>query len=324
MISIPSMAARCVAALALAMSAVAAQAQNPNDSKPLRIIVITPPGGQADTVARMMAEGLTKSLKRPVLVENKPGAGGNIATEYVAQQPADGTVLLLTSNNHTINPTLFRKVNYDWQKGFEPVSQLTRGPTVIAGYPGIGAKDMRELLALSKTTELSYGSTGVGSAAHLAMELYRKETGFRVVHVPYKGAGPAVTDALGGQVQLVAVSLTSAIAHIKAGKLIGLAVTTERRWPGAPEIPTLKELGCASCVYEIYIGLFAPKGTAAPYIRTLTEQIAVVMNEAANKAKLAGLGVEAVMSSPDEFHSMLKTDFDKAAQVIRETRMTPE
>lgn len=323
MITIPSMTARCVAALALAMSSVGAQAQNPHDSKPLRIIVITPPGGQADAIARMVAEGLSKSLKRPVLVENKSGGGGNIATEYVAQQPADGTVLLLTSNNHTINPTLFKKVNYDWQKGFEPVSQLTRGPTVIAGYPGVAA-NMNELLALSKTAELSYGSTGVGSAAHLAMELYRKETGFRVVHVPYKGAGPAVTDALGGQVQLVSVSLTSAIAHIKAGKLTGLAVTTERRWPGAPEIPTLKELGCASCVYETYIGLFAPKGTAAPYIRTLNEQITVVMNEAANKAKLAGLGVEAVVSSPDEFNTMLKTDFDKTAQVIRETRMTAE
>ena len=321
---IPPLTVRFVAALALAMSAVVAQAQNPSDSKPLRIIVITPPGGQADTVARMVAEGLTKSLKRPVLVENKAGAGGNIATEYVAQQPADGTVLLLTSNNHTINPTLFRKVNYDWQKGFEPVSQLTRGPTVFAGYPGVAAKDMSELLALSKTAEISYGSTGVGSAAHLAMELYRKETGFRVVHVPYKGAGPAVTDALGGQVQLVAVSLTSAIAQIKAGKLTGLAVTTERRWPGAPEIPTLKELGCASCVYETYIGLFAPRGTAVPYIRALNEQIAVVMNEAGNKAKLAGLGVEAVMSSPDEFNSMLKADFDKSAQVIRETRMTAE
>jgi tripartite-type tricarboxylate transporter receptor subunit TctC len=324
MTTIPSLATRCVIALALAMSAVSAQAQNPNDSKPLRIIVITSPGGQADTVARMVAEGLTRSLKRPVLVENKAGAGGNIATEYVAQQPADGTVLLLTSNNHTINPTLFPKVNYDWQKSFEPVTQLTRGPTVIAGYPGVPAKDMNEMLALSRTAELSYGSTGVGSAAHLAMELYRKETGFRVVHVPYKGAGPAVSDALGGQVQLVAVSLTSAIAHIKAGKLTGLAVTTERRWPGAPEIPTLKELGCASCVYETYIGLFAPKGTSAAYIRTLNEQMTVVMNEPANKAKLSGLGVEAVMSSPDEFNVMLKADFDKAAQVIRETRMTAE
>lgn len=324
MITIPSIAARCVAALALAMLSAGVQAQNPSDSKPLRIIVITPPGGQADTVARMVAEGLAKSLKRTVLVENKAGAGGNIATEYVAQQPADGTVLLLTSNNHTINPTLFKKVNYDWQKGFEPVTQLTRGPTVIAGHPGVAAKNMNELLALSKTTELSYGSTGVGSAAHLAMELYRKETGFRVVHVPYKGAGPAVTDALGGQVQLISVSLTSAIAHIKAGKLTGLAVTTERRWPGAPEIPTLKELGCASCVYETYIGLFAPKGTAAPYIRALNEQMAVVMNEASNKAKLAGLGVEAVVSSPDDFSTMLKADFEKAAKVIRETGMTAD
>lgn len=323
MINIASIAGRCALAFASAVSAVAAQAQNPYDGKPLRIIVITPPGGQADTVARMLAEGLGKSLKRPVLVENKAGAGGNIATEYVAQQPADGTVLLLTSNNHTINPTLFRKVNYDWQKSFEPVSQLTRGPTVIAGYPGV-ARDMSEMLALSKTAELSYGSTGVGSAAHLAMELYRKETGLRVVHVPYKGAGPAVSDALGGQIQMVSVSLTSAIAHIKAGRLTGLAVTTERRWPGASEIPTLKELGCASCVYETYIGLFAPKGTAAAYIRTLNEQIAVVMNEPTNKAKLAGMGMEAVVSSPDEFYGMLKTDFDKAAQVIRETRMTAE
>lgn len=316
-------AARFFAVLALAAASLA-HAQNPMDSKPLRIIVITPPGGQADAVARMLADGLTQSLKRPVLVENKAGAGGNIATEYVAHQPANGTVLLLTSNNHTINPTLFPKVNYDYQKSFETVTQLTRGPSVIAAYPGLKARDIRDLMGISKTTELSYGSTGIGSAAHLAMEIYKKETGLKAVHVPYKGAGPAVSDALGGQIQLIAVSLTSAIPHIKAGKLTGLAVSTENRWPGATEIPTLKELGCAACVYETYIGLFAPKGTATPYIKTLNEQIAVIMNEPANKAKLSGLGAEPVVNTPEQFNAMLKADFEKSARVIRETGMTAE
>ena len=169
---------------------------------------------------------------------------------------------------------------------------------------------------------MSYGSTGVGSAAHLAMEILRKETGLKIVHVPYKGAGPAVADALGGQIQLAAVSLTSAIPHIKSGKLTGFAVTTEKRWPGAKEIPTLKELGCAGCVYETYIGLFAPKGTSAEYVKTLNEQVAVIMNDASNKAKLAGMGAEAVVGSPEQFSAMLKTDFDKASRVIRETGMT--
>lgn len=301
-----------------------ANAQNINDSKPLRIIVITSPGGQADTVARMLSDGLSKSLKRPVLVENKAGAGGNIATEYVAQQPADGTVVLLTSNNHTINPTLFTKVNYDYQKSFEAITQLTRGPSVIAMHPGTKVGDLKDLVAQSKTKDFSYGSTGVGSAAHLAMEILRKETGLRIVHIPYKGAGPAVADALGGQIQFAAVSLTSAIAHTKGGRLTGFAVTTDKRWPGADEIPTLKELGCATCVYETYLGLFAPKGTAPAYVKTLGEHIGAVLNEASNKTKLAGLGAEAVVSTPAQFNAMLTADFEKAARVIRETGMSAE
>lgn len=323
MISITSNTATFFLALTLAASGIA-HSQNANDSKPLRIVVITAPGGQADTVARLLSEGLTKSLKRPVLVENKVGAGGNIATEYVAQQAPDGTVLLLTSNNHTINPTLFRKVNYDYQKSFEPVTQLTRGPSVIAAYPGLKLKDMRDLAALSKTSELSYGSTGVGSAAHLAFEIFRKESGTRIVHVPYKGAGPAVADALGGQIQIVSVSLTSAIPHIRGGKLTALAVTTQNRWPEAPDIPTLKELGCASCVYETYLGIFAPRGTASSYVKDLNEQIALVLKEPSNRSKLAGLGAEPVVGTPEEFSAMLKTDFDKAAQVVRETGMTAD
>ena len=321
MINMPSRASRWLAVLALATAA-AAHAQNPLDSKPLRIVVITPPGGQADAVARMLSDGLSRSLKRPVLVDNKAGGGGNIATEYVAQQPADGSVLLLTSNNHTINPTLFSKVNFDYQKSFEPVTQLTRGPSVIAAHPGFQVKDLKDLVAVSRTNNVSYGSTGVGSAAHLAMEMLRKESGLKIVHVPYKGAGPAIVDALGGQIQLAAVSLTSAIPHIKSGKLTGFAVTTEKRWPGAEEIPTLRELGCAGCVYETYIGLFAPKGTSAAYVKTLNEQVAVIMNDASNKAKLVGMGAEAVVSSPEQFSAMLKTDFDKASRVIRETGMT--
>ena len=311
-----------VAAMGLAATGVA-HAQNLADTRPLRIIVITSPGGQGDAVARILAEGLSRSLRRPVLVENKPGAGGNIATEYVAQQPADGTVLLLTSNNHTINPTLFSKVNYDYQKSLEPVTQLTRSPTVIAAHPGFKAKDLKELVATSRAGEVSYG-TGIGSAGHFTMEMLRKETGHKIVFVPYKGAGPAVADTLGGQIQLTAGSLTSAIQHIKGGRLAGFAVSSDKRWPGAEEIPTLKELGCAQCVYETYLGLFAPKGTSAAYVKTLNEYVAAVLGESSNRAKLAGLGAEAVVSTPEQFSAMLKADFDKAARVIRETGMRAE
>ena len=193
---------------------------------------------------------------------------------------------------------------------------------MIAAHPGFQVKDIKELVAISKTENVSYGSTGVGSAAHLAMEILRKETGLKIVHVPYKGAGPAVADALGGQIQLAAASLTSAIPNIKSGKLTGFAVTTEKRWPGAKEIPTLKELGCAGCVYKTYIGLFAPQGTSAEYVKTLNEQVAVIMNDASNKAELAGMGAKAVVGSPEQLSAMLKTDFEKASRVIRETGMT--
>jgi tripartite-type tricarboxylate transporter receptor subunit TctC len=311
------------ALLFLSLSA-GAQAQIVSDAKPLRIIVITSPGGQADTVARILAEGLGKTLRRTVLVENKVGAGGNIATEYVARQPADGTVLLLTSNNHTINPTLFKKVDYDYQKSFVPVTQLTRGPSVIAAHPGLNIKDMRDLVPLSKNRELSYGSTGIGSAANLAMEMFRKESGVKIVHIPYKGAGPAVADAMGGQVQLISVSLTSAIAQIKAGKLTALAVTTQNRWPGAPEIPSLREQGCVTCVYETFLGIFAPKGTSPSYVKEINEHITLALGDSATKTRLLALGAEPVLSTPEEFSTMLKNDFESVAQVIRETGMTAD
>ena len=301
-----------------------ANAQNASDAKPLRIVVITAPGGQADTVARLLSESLTKSLRRPVLVENKPGAGGNIATEFVAHLPADGTALLLTSNNHTINPTLFRKVNYDYQKDFEPVIQLTRGPSVIAAFPGTKIKSIKELAGLSKTMELSYGTTGLGSAAHLAFELLLKESGLKIVHVPYKGAGPAVADALGGQIPLISVSLTSAIPHIKAGRLTALAVTTQNRWQEAPDIPTLSESGCSGCVYETYLGLLAPKGSSRSFITEINEQVSKILNDPATKLKLAALGMEPVAKSPEAFAAMLKSDFEKTARIIRDTGMTAD
>jgi tripartite-type tricarboxylate transporter receptor subunit TctC len=324
MISYTSKVVQFLSAITFAITGFNVYAQEATDSKPLRIVVITPPGGQADAVARILSEGLSKSLKRPVIVDNKAGGGGNIATEFVAHQPPDGTNLLLTSNNHTINPTLFKKISYDYQKDFEPVTQLTRGPSVIAAHPGVKAKNAQELVALSKNTQVSYGSTGIGSAAHLAFEIFKKNTGANIVHIPYKGAGPAVADALGGQVQLVAVSLTSAIQNIRAGKLVGLAVTTQDRWPEAPDIPTLVESGCRECVYETYLGLLAPKGTGRSYIKEINEQVSKILHDPATKAKLATLGVQPVAKSPEDFAAMMKSDFEKSARIIKETGMTAD
>jgi len=305
-----------------ASAAVPVYAQNINDSAPLRIVVITPPGGQADTVARMLSEGLTQSLKRPVVVENKTGAGGNIATEYVANAAPDGTTVLLTSNNHTINPSLFGKIGYDYLNSFEPVTQLTRGPSVIAAYPGAKVSNIKELVELAKGGALSYGSTGIGSAGNLAFEMLNKAEGIKVVHVPYKGAGPAVSDALGGHVPVISVSLTSALPFIREGKLKALAVTTQERWPDAPEIPTLRESGCEECAYETYLAILAPKGTSKDYVRALNKHIASALKSPANLEKLASMGVQPVVSSVEEFTAMLNTDYKKAAAVIRETGMS--
>jgi tripartite-type tricarboxylate transporter receptor subunit TctC len=288
----------------------------------LRIIVITPPGGQADTVARMLSEGFTQSLKRPVVVENKPGAGGNIAAEYVANASPDGTMVLLTSNNHTINPSLFGKINYDYLKSFEPVTQLTRGPSVIAASTSTKADNIKELVALAKAGNLSYGSTGIGSAGNLAFEMLKKAEGIQAEHVPYKGAGPAVSDALGGHVPVISVSLTSALPFIRDGKLKGLAVTTQDRWRDAPNIPTLRESGCEECVYETYLAILAPKGTSKDYVQELNKQIAATLKSPANLKKLATLGVEPVAGSVEDFTAMLKNDYQKAEKVIRETGMT--
>jgi len=296
------------------------------DSRPIRIIVITAPGGSADFMARLISERVGTKLARPIIVENKPGAGGNIASAFVAKSPPDGTTLLMTSNNHTINPQIFQSAGYDALKDFVPVIQLTRGPIVLAVGPNNPAANLSDFAAQARKDPLlgSYGTYGVGGAAHLVGEMLRDASSSDLRHVPYRGAGPAIADAIGGQVPSVIVSLASATPQLKAGKLRALAVASAHRWPANPDVPTFAESGYRDVVYDVWLGLLAPAGTDPALIATFNREIAAMVNTSDAKELLAKQGMEPVAGSPADFGKFLVQESALTGAIIKRNGITAD
>ena len=261
----PQLKLLLVAVAAFIALSATAQAQV-KDTRPVRIVVITSPGGSADLLARLLAEKLGSATGRTFIVDNKVGAGGNVASEFVARSAPDGNTLLLTANNHNINPAIYPKPPYDPERDFAPVVEIGRGASVIAVHPSVPVNSLPELIALAKNkpNTLSYGSCGIGNPGHIQGELLKSLTNIDLVHIPYKGAGPAMADAVGGQIPIVFGSLASALPFMKTGKLKVLGVTSARRTPIAPEIPTSAEGGVTGYEYELWWGIFAPAGTPGP------------------------------------------------------------
>ncbi|WP_458098194.1 Bug family tripartite tricarboxylate transporter substrate binding protein [Roseomonas sp. WA12] len=286
--------------------------------KPVRLIVITPPGAITDTSARLIAEGLRLRLGRPVVVENRTGAGGNIATDYVAKSTPDGDTLLVTSNNHTTNPFLYRRLPYNAERDLVPVAHVVNFALVLAANPGLRAATIADLLRLTGSAPgtITYGTGGNGSPGHLAVELFRLKSGIKLQHVPYRGAAAAMTDAVTGQVQLAAGSLSSALSFIAEGKLIGLAVTDQARSASAPSLPTMVEAGVVGYDYTGWIGLMAPRGTPAAVIETLNAAVNAVTTTAAFRNSVESQGGEVVQASADGFLEMLRRDFVRDRDLI--------
>ncbi|MDB5898716.1 MAG: hypothetical protein JWP41_2318 [Ramlibacter sp.] len=314
--SLAVLAAGCLASVNMAVA-------QPASDQPIRLIVITAPGGAADQFARIVGERLSTALGRTVLVENKPGAGGNIASQFVAKAAPDGNTFLITSNNHTVNPSLYAKPGYSFDE-LVPVVQIARGPSVLVVHPTSPFKSVKELIESAKTKPLPYGSIGVGSGAHLVAECLKATTGAKLEHVPYKGGAPAVADVVGGQVPAVMTTLASAGSFIKADRIRALAVSSNGRWALTPTIPTLGENGWGECSIETWIGMMAPKGTPGAIIAKVNAATAAILKAPEVKEKMVPTGYEPVGESTERFGAMLRTDLDRMTKLIKQAGISAE
>jgi tripartite-type tricarboxylate transporter receptor subunit TctC len=317
-----------LAALAVgALPFVPAAAQGyPNPSKPIKIVVPTSPAGGNDAMARIIAQKLNERLKQPVIVENKSGANGAIGTEFVAKAAPDGyTILFGYIATHGINPGL-SKVPYDPVKDFAPIAQVAEAQGVLVVTPSVDAKSVKELIALAKAKpgKLSYASAGNGTAPHIAGELFKQMTGTDLLHVPYKGSGPAVTDTLAGNTQVMFPSLVAASGHIKSGKLRGLAVTGKKRSPLFPELPTVAESGVPDFEVVQWCGLFAPATTPKEIVDKLNREVVAVMKDPDTAKKFAAQGADIVAGSPGDLAKLVQSELAKWGKFIKEAKITAD
>ena len=300
-------------------------AQNTFPTKPIRFIVPYPPGGPLDTIARLTGQQVSQRLGQPVIIDNKPGAGGNLGADAVAKSAPDGyTILMGAVATHAINPTLYKKMPYDAAKDFAPITLLVSTPNVLVVNPSVKARSVAELIALAKREpgKLNFGSGSNGSAGHLAGELFKSMASVDMTHVPYKGSAPALQDLLAGQIQIMFDNLASAMPQIKAGKLNALAVTTAQRSAFAPDLPTIAESGGAALAgFDIstWFGVFAPAGTPKEIIAVLNQEFNRAIRVAEVKEKLDGMGAEAVGTTPEAFQTYIKTEASKYADVIKKS-----
>ena len=288
-------------------------------AKPVRLLVGYPPGGATDIVARTLGLKLQETLGQPVIVENRPGATSNIASEMLAKSAPDGYTLLLGSIANATNMTAYKHPGYDTLRDFAPVTQIMSAPSVLALHVSVPAKNLKELIALAKQQpgKLSFASSGSGGSPHLAGELLRLRAGIDLLHVPYKGAPAAINDLLGGQVSMSFQTALSAIPHLQGGKLNVIAVASNRRMTQLPGVPTMAEAGLADFEVSSWNGLFAPAKTPAAIIARLHEASVKALALADVREKFAAQGAEAVASSPEQFRTYIRAEIDKWGRVIR-------
>lgn len=313
------------AALALALP-LAAAAQETFPSKPVRIIVPYPAGGVADLLPRTVGQKLSEKWGQPVIVENRPGASGNIGMELGARSPADGyTIVLAPTGNLTVNPFLF-KLPFDVVKDFAPITVLATSPNVLVVHPSVPAKNFRELVAYAKSNpgKLNFSSPGEGSGAHLAGELFNIEAGIKATHVPYKGMAPAVTDLLGGQVQMMFAGISTVLPHIKSGKLVPIAIATPQRSAQLPDVPTVAESGLPGFDVTSWYGLVVPAGTRPEIVQKLYRDTAEALRSEEVRAKLSGLGLDPMGNSPEAFERMIATESRKWSDIVRKAQIKPQ
>jgi tripartite-type tricarboxylate transporter receptor subunit TctC len=311
-----------LAGFALAAFATLAGAQQPWPSKPIRYVVPFAAGGTTDILARTISEKLSVALGQPVIVDNKPGAGGGVGAAEVAKSPPDGyTILGGTISTHAINATLYSNLPYDPVRDFVPITLIARVPNMLVVNNDIPAKDVAELVKLMKASpgKWSFASSGNGTSQHLSGELFKGMAGVEMQHIPYKGSPPALNDVMGGQVSMTFDNITTAWALAKGGKLRALAVTTAKRSPVAPDVPTLAESGLPGYEIGSWQGVFAPAGTPPDIVRRLNTEIVKIINMPDVQKKLIDLGAEPVGNSSEEFTVFVKAEVVKWGDVVKKS-----
>ena len=314
-----------MALAALALFSASALAQG-FPSKPVRVVVPFPPGGGTDIVARTVAPKMSELLGQPVVVDNRSGAGGNLGTEVVAKSPADGYTLLVASASSAINTTLVKGLSWDLARDFSPVVLLVVNQHLLAAHPSVPAANARELIALAKAKpgQVTYASYGNGSSAHLTAELFKMTAGVDLLHVPYKGAAPAVNDLIGGQVNVMFADVAALLPHLKSGRLKALGIGSAHRFEGLPEVPTISESGLPGFEAGGFLGLVAPGGTPPAVIAALNAAALKSLAMPDVRERLLALASPPMGGTPGQFGQYLKAEIDKWARVIRAGNITSD
>lgn len=309
------LAAACV----IASSAALAQSF---PAKPITIIVPFPPGGVTDPVARMVGQRMSENVKQSVIVENKPGASGIIAAEYVKKQPADGyTVLFGFTGSHAVNPTLYSKLPYDPVKDFQPVTLIINTPHILVVHAASPAKTARDLAALakSKPAGLTFASQGIGAGGHLLGEMFKAQTKTTLAHVPYKGSAPALQDMLAGRVDLFFDALVTSLPYVRDGKLRALAIANKTRSKLLPDVPTMAEAGFPGVEMDQWFGMFVPAGTPQAVVRKLNQEFIKAVRSADIEKSLTERGLDVVTNTPEQFAAQIKSDTATLGKVVKES-----
>ena len=289
-------------------------------ARPIRLIVPFPPGGGTDITARAIAQKLSESWGQTVVPDNRPGANGTIGADLTAKSAPDGYTLTMISSSHAVNVGLYTKLPYDLIRDLAPITQATRQPYTLVIHPSVPAKSVKELIGLAKAKPgaLNYGSSGTGGISHLAGALLGSLTGTNLVHVPYKGGVLAMTDVIGGRIQMLFGTLLLGGPHIKAGRLRVLAVTTAQRWPGTPELPTMQEAGVPGFEITQWYGMLAPVKTPPAIIAKLNKEIARILHQPDVKEKLAADGADTVGNTPEQFGAHVRAEVEKYGKLVKQ------
>jgi len=310
-------------ALVLVFLAQAASAQWP--ARAVRIIVPFPPGGSTDIAARPVADRLTLSLSQSVVVENRSGAGGNIGTELVAKSAPDGYTILIAADAVASNPHTYKNLGYQTLKDFTPVIQLTRQPVLLAVHPSMGVSTIAELVAVAKKTEgLGFATSGAGSQQHMVGEWFAKLAGIKLIHVPYKGGGQAITDLVAGQVPIGSLGSSPLIPHYKAGKLKLLAQSTRTRSPALPDVPTYEEAGYKGLVIEQWLGVLVPVGTAPEIVTRLNTEINKALADTILRERYFQAALEPVGGTAEQFGKLIRDDYEKYGRLVKDLNIRVE
>ncbi len=309
-----------VAAVVLAAGSTLCHAQS-YPGKPLRFLVGFPPGGTSDILARTIGQKLAEALGQQVVIENRPGAGGNIGAEAAAKSPADGYTIFMGTASQAISVSLYRKLNYDLLKDFAPITQAVNYTNLLVVHPSLPVKSVKELIALAKARpgQLNYGTAGNGTPPHMTGELFKSYTGVNIQHVPYKGGAPAIADLLGGQITIMFDNVPPLLPHVQAGKMRPLAVTSLKRINVLRDVPTLDEAGLRGFDSVAWNGVLAPAGTPKEIIAKLNAEIVRILNLSDVRERLSSQGADPVGSTPEQFAAWIRSEVQKWAKVVRDS-----